>query len=197
MARLTNLSERGIETQRMLSDVLMQLLGETNYNKISVKDITVRAGIDRSTFYLHFKDKDDLFLAGQKRLVEELLEARNNSELPYPLATRAFEQMARYPRPYLALLSDVENSYFSVQLQEYMSAMARPLLETTLREKGLQTSLDAGMIIGYLTGALRGLGRWWLEAGQPYPPAEMARWFVETVRTGLNSLNPPQLETKE
>ena len=63
MARLTNLSERGIETQRMLSDVLMQLLGETNYNKISVKDITVRAGIDRSTFYLHFKDKDDLFLA--------------------------------------------------------------------------------------------------------------------------------------
>lgn len=126
-----------------------------------------------------------------------LLEARNNSELPYPLATRAFEQMARYPRPYLALLSDVENSYFSVQLQEYMSAMARPLLETTLREKGLQTSLDAGMIIGYLTGALRGLGRWWLEAGQPYPPAEMARWFVETVRTGLNSLNPPQLETKE
>ena len=190
MARLTNLSERGIETQRMLSDVLMQLLGETNYNKISVKDITVRAGIDRSTFYLHFKDKDDLFLAAQKRLVEELLEARNNSELPYPLATRAFEQMARYPRPYLALLSDV-------QLQEYMSAMARPLLETTLREKGLQTSLDAGMIIGYLTGALRGLGRWWLEAGQPYPPAEMARWFVETVRTGLNSLNPPQLETKE
>lgn len=74
MARLTNLSERGIETQRMLSDVLMQLLGETNYNKISVKDITVRAGIDRSTFYLHFKDKDDLFLAAQKRLVEELLE---------------------------------------------------------------------------------------------------------------------------
>ena len=129
--------------------------------------------------------------------MEELLEARNNSELPYPLATRAFEQMARYPRPYLALLSDVENSYFSVQLQEYMSAMARPLLETTLREKGLQTSLDAGMIIGYLTGALRGLGRWWLEAGQPYPPAELARWFVETVRTGLNSLNPPQLETKE
>jgi hypothetical protein len=52
------------------------------------------------------------------------------------------------------------------------------------------------MIIGYLTGALRGLGRWWLEAGQPYPPAEMARWFVETVRTGLNSLNPPQLKPK-
>ncbi len=98
MARLTNLSERGIETQRMLSDVLMQLLSETNYNKISVKDITVRAGIDRSTFYLHFKGKDDLFLAAQKRLVEELLEARKNSELPYPLATRAFEQMARYQR---------------------------------------------------------------------------------------------------
>lgn len=48
MARLTNLSERGIETQRMLSDVLMQLLSETNYNKISVKDITVRAGIDHN-----------------------------------------------------------------------------------------------------------------------------------------------------
>ena len=92
MARLTNLSERGIETQRMLSDVLMQLLSETNYNKISVKDITVRAGIDRSTFYLHFKDKDDLFLAAQKRLVEELLETRNNSELIPVYTTRSAEE---------------------------------------------------------------------------------------------------------
>lgn len=56
MARLTNLSERGIETQRMLSDVLMQLLSETNYNKISVKDITVRAGIDHNFCQTGFGD---------------------------------------------------------------------------------------------------------------------------------------------
>jgi AcrR family transcriptional regulator len=62
MARLNSLTERGKETQRLLGEILLKLITEKGYDKITVKDITDKANIDRTTFYLHFKDKDDLFL---------------------------------------------------------------------------------------------------------------------------------------
>ncbi len=58
MARLNSLTERGKETQRLLGEILLKLITEKGYDKITVKDITDKANIDRTTFYLHFKDKD-------------------------------------------------------------------------------------------------------------------------------------------
>ena len=66
MARLNSLTERGKETQRLLGEILLKLITEKGYDKITVKDITDKANIDRTTFYLHFKDKDDLFLKSQQ-----------------------------------------------------------------------------------------------------------------------------------
>ena len=39
---------------------LFDLLGKSSFEKISVSQIVQRAGISRSTFYLHFRDKYDL-----------------------------------------------------------------------------------------------------------------------------------------
>jgi AcrR family transcriptional regulator len=74
MARLNSLTERGKETQRLLGEILLKLITEKGYDKITVKDITDKANIDRTTFYLHFKDKDDLFLKSQQQIIDELIE---------------------------------------------------------------------------------------------------------------------------
>lgn len=73
MARLNSLTERGKETQRLLGEILLKLITEKGYDKITVKDITDKANIDRTTFYLHFKDKDDLFLKSQQQIIVEKL----------------------------------------------------------------------------------------------------------------------------
>ncbi|MHB0896916.1 MAG: TetR/AcrR family transcriptional regulator, partial [Spirochaetales bacterium] len=84
MARLANLTDRGYETQRLLRDVFFSLIIEKGYERVSIKDITARANIDRTTFYLHFKDKDDLFEKCQRFIVDELMELRERSAGPYP-----------------------------------------------------------------------------------------------------------------
>ena len=77
MARLTNLTDRGYETQRQLRDTLMALIIEKGYERVSIKDITEKAGIDRTTFYLHFKDKDALFENCRHEMINGLVARRD------------------------------------------------------------------------------------------------------------------------
>lgn len=52
------------------ADALMSLLQERNFEEISVQDVLYRAGVGRSTFYLHYRDKNDLFLSDIERFFE-------------------------------------------------------------------------------------------------------------------------------
>lgn len=51
---------RTIQTKFMLKKALFEILSERNVNEINVKNLCNRAEINRSTFYLHYKDIDEL-----------------------------------------------------------------------------------------------------------------------------------------
>ena len=49
------------KTELSLIRAHVELLREIPYDKITVKDICERAGVNRTTFYNHFQNKDDVF----------------------------------------------------------------------------------------------------------------------------------------
>src|SRR5262245_53483333 len=51
-------------TKTSLHDALIGLAIEKPYPSIAVKEILDRANVGRSTFYTHFRDKDDLLESG-------------------------------------------------------------------------------------------------------------------------------------
>jgi len=57
-------------TRKLIMDSFMELSGEKDFKKITVKDITAEAMINRATFYYHFEDIYDLL---EKVLSEVLL----------------------------------------------------------------------------------------------------------------------------
>ena len=59
-------------TRQLLRSALLSLLKEKRYEEISVQDIIERADVARSTFYMHYVDKDDLLTGGQGIFAENL-----------------------------------------------------------------------------------------------------------------------------
>lgn len=47
-------------TRHYIVEALFKLMNEYEYNKISVTDISAKAGVGRATFYRHFKSKEDV-----------------------------------------------------------------------------------------------------------------------------------------
>jgi len=60
------------KTRQLLRDTLLTLLKEKRYEEISVQDIIARADVARSTFYVHYVDKDDLLTGSHGIFAENL-----------------------------------------------------------------------------------------------------------------------------
>src|SRR5438067_7021781 len=59
-------------TRDTLHHALISLMVEKGYDAVTVQDILDRANVGRSTFYAHYRGKDELLRAGLRELGREL-----------------------------------------------------------------------------------------------------------------------------
>lgn len=65
---------RIVRTRKSIIDALLALMVDRKIEKITVKDITMKAGVNRATFYHHFKDKQALLsYTIEERLIRYVL----------------------------------------------------------------------------------------------------------------------------
>jgi len=62
-ATVPRLDRRVRRTRDVLGDALIALIQEKEFESISVQEVLDRAGVGRSTFYAHYRDKNDLLLS--------------------------------------------------------------------------------------------------------------------------------------
>jgi len=77
MSRKTEASTPKIDrrvrrTRDALGDALLTLMQEKAFETITVQQVLDRAGIGRSTFYAHYRDKNDLFLSDLEDFFEPM-----------------------------------------------------------------------------------------------------------------------------
>ena len=61
--------QRQTPTKIDLRNALSQLLLQQNFESITIRELTEKAGINRGTFYLHYVDKYDMFEQMKNRKV--------------------------------------------------------------------------------------------------------------------------------
>src|SRR5690242_6782361 len=67
-------------TRDALGDALVALMHERTFEEITVQHVLERAGVSRSTFYTHYRDKDDLFLSDAEEFLQMMAAFLSRSE---------------------------------------------------------------------------------------------------------------------
>src|SRR5690348_9569714 len=97
-------------SRRLLADALLLLVTEKPFGEITVQDIADRADMNRATFYLHFRSKEELLLSALTEQFDELVSTFGEISPTRPLWENPeidrliFAHVAENARIYKALL---------------------------------------------------------------------------------------------
>lgn len=170
-------------TRQLLSESMQALILEQGYEATTVLEITERANLGRATFYLHYKDKEDLLLSCLEDVFDDLvrrLEASSSQDwrlIGQGAIDLAFEHAAENVDLYRIIFSGHGAWSISRRIRDYIASYARQVIENAQAEAGVVPRLPAEVPANYIAASLLGMIAWWLERDMPFPPAEMAETF--------------------
>ena len=184
---------RVLRTRALLRNALMELIPEKGYEAVTVKDIAERATLNRATFYLHYRDKDDLLYQGVRDVLDEL-----NPKHPFPEGDAGhfsfdstlqtiksdFEHVQEHTAFYQVMLGENAVWKFVHQLQDYVYEQTFSRLRDFLGEE-VDTEVELELVLRHMSAAYVGVIHWWVENHMPYTPAEMAARLVAIYRDGI------------
>lgn len=114
------------QRERILSAVALAT-AELGYADMSVETIIARAGVSRRTFYEHFKNKEDAFLAAYDAVVHQVV---RHVQRAYLQQTTALDRLRAGIRAYLQFLAS-EPEYARMGVVEVLAAGPRALARRT------------------------------------------------------------------
>ena len=187
-------------TRRLLHEALFGLIGEKDYDRISVSEILERANIGRSTFYMHFRDKDDLFASAIQEKLESMRAADPASGNPVgPImgfSRAVFEHIdsnraaggARMGCRGRAILHEQLRAVLARWIRDEMARATRIRARTP---RGIPTELVAQHVASTLVLVID----WWVDSDCASSPAEADALFRALVLPALSAERLPVAET--
>src|SRR5512138_1919374 len=165
---------RSQRTRHSLSAALVELIREKDYSTITVSDIIERANVGRSTFYAHYRDKDDLFVGELDRVIE-LLSQRipGQDEVPFFPSLGLFRHIGEEYELYKALVWTPGIDLLIKHMQKSLSGR----IEEGLKNSGKQYDVPVPILANFIAGSFLTLLKWWLENKRVYSPEQMDEIF--------------------
>lgn len=196
-----NKPDRRIQrTRRALRNALLQLVKEKRYDSILVEEITQRANLGRATFYLHYKDKEDLLVDVFSEMAKE--RSRTLSEIPFSAwitnwgTTDPTSENTPVPPPLLVFQHVAENSDIyrillrSEKADRIVERIRKIITQSITEFMHMKVESDPipilftvpiELLAAYYSGALLSFVDWWLEQELSYSPEEMTRMFQRLI----------------
>jgi probable dihydroxyacetone kinase regulator len=156
-------------TKRALEDSLKKLLLQKPLSKITISDIANDCGINRMTFYYHFKDIYDLI---EWICIEETARAINGKKT-YETWQQGFLQTFQMVLENKPFISNVYHSISREKIEDYFYAITYDLLIGVIEEKatGMKVSeADKKFIANFYNFAFVGLLMDWIKKDMKEDP---------------------------
>lgn len=193
------------KTRKALREAMQVLMSEKGYDQVTIEELTERADIGRTTFYLHYSAKQDLLLEQFDELLGQLV--KQLSEVPLsswnqqggvllaegfpgrPICM-VFQHAADNEELYRLVLHGEGVDQASQRLQEMMTKAVTSFLDPKLDDESrkFRLPIPVDLFGNYFAGALLGMIKWWLDEDIPYPPEEMEAIFFQMFLPGASQV---------
>jgi AcrR family transcriptional regulator len=181
-------------TRRMLRDACISLILEKGYEAVTVEEIAERADVGRTTFYMHYRDKADLFVKSIGRISEELHEQivplvfSQEGVIAETPVLMIFEHAAKNADLYRVILSGAGDGAGLQQLRHDIARYARLAYEAEATVLDVRPSIPMEVITYHFVGALISLVKWWLDEGCPFSAEEITQMLRQMTNLGRRSM---------
>jgi AcrR family transcriptional regulator len=171
-------------TKMALRNALVELMQDQHISGITVKSICELADVNRSTFYLHYRDAYDLLQQMEQEVLETLgvrINAQQDLEGKGPLSLAALTEILEYARENSKLAGVLlgENCDFALKqhimdLVQVLTAWMGPVPSERTKE----------YMVTYGVNGCIAIAEKWLKDGMVEQPEEIAQLILQLLRTG-------------
>ena len=180
-------------TAALMDEALLQILENKDYEFITVKEICAKAGVNRSTFYLHYESIDDL-LAEATEFVNKRFQDTFKGVIDISAAMNGEKRDAlllapKYLLPYLEFIKNNKKIYRAVHKKpelfdskKVFEKMYSDFFKPAMRKFGVSEADEPYVFDFYTKGTLAIIAKW-VELDCAEPPEKIASLIYECVNT--------------
>jgi len=180
------------ETAYLMNDALLFLLEKKDFEYITVKDICTKAGVNRTTFYLHYQNTSDLLKETLENTIKKLLDKYDNYQSFNLDELSSKEDLyfftPKYVIPYLTFLKEnkklylLANKYPSLFKTKSIFNIMYIRLFSPLMDKFYIPEKNRKYILKFYMAGINAIVITWLEQGCEESEEEIADLIYQYVK---------------
>lgn len=177
-----NFNQRYQSTEEKIQKALFSLLRFRKYNDIAIKEICYEAGINRSSFYAHYQDINDLMIKTEMRLSKSIEQIfKPDKKWTESVFVNLFEFLYKNRDFYKAYLETNEQTFME---KNDFSNYIKLILNSNQADKFLYNERIYHM--AFFAGGLKALAKSWIQTGCKETPEQMAKILTNEYK--INSI---------
>lgn len=160
-------------TASLFDEALIILLEQKDIDYITVKEICEKAGVNRSTFYLHYDTVDDLLNETLDYIVKKLINHFNKEPKDFILSLNTLDKKdlvlinEEYLRPYLEFIKENKKVFIAVfknpvvmKANEAYSGLEEYIFNPILDKYGMPNNKKKYILQFYVSGIVAIIKEW-------------------------------------
>jgi AcrR family transcriptional regulator len=171
-------------TKQRLHEALLQLSMKLGYDAVSVQEVLEHSETARSTFYAHFRDKDDLLLSGFQEHDGPFFDAHVDTEDSRSSFANFIHALFDHIYQHKILAKAFSKTgLVTGHFRNLILVKTRKLVNRHLAAEGRATPDE--LSVQFVAGASFSLLIWWIEHDFPYSVQEMSNACQKFMISGL------------
>ncbi|MBQ2258911.1 MAG: TetR/AcrR family transcriptional regulator [Spirochaetales bacterium] len=171
-------------TKKALENAFSALLEERPFSKITVADVANKAGVNRHTFYYHYRNIDDMIVYCVKEAIEKIYNGAGYTAEDNDGFLELLIYVYNHRQYMLAIMHSSSRAQFMRAVEDSLYNLIDNLIERTPKYSTIKNA-DRDFVVRFYLYGVTGLFENWMDMGMAESPDRVAEVIARILKTDL------------